>query len=509
MTIQRSWPKSSLGGGNASTPNWSQFMVDYAVFPSNTGASLGTHSATWRIRSQYGANKTVGLAVGTYTLECQSDNNSTFTWKTAGQSTYLGALSVSGSHNTSTNFTINITDADSEQYLLATITNVSSPPDTWSNNPAGVAWELKNSGGTVIRRSTDSFDKHLKYSEIAAEFGYPSGNKFGNYRNTTTVSGWNLGSLPLDTGIPTSGTIRFSDFFEKQLNVVVDCYDDCPDYHVNARDEWDNNNVVVVGDTNGSKRNDFSKVIIHVNKEIGGPVGGYGSNAAAKEIQRGKCALRTGTGWNLNSKMVIDIGPSGKLRGAGGNGGNGNVPSSSNVPETVHGKEGNSGLGIQHGSNTNKTVINIDSSSILRAGYGGGGGGGGSYFDEKGGGGHPFPGTGGGGGAGWPVGAAGPAGTGHFGDGAAANPGTAGTKTTGGAKGSGTNTTLNKQGGDGGELGTAAQAGTNGQCDAGCSSGGSAGGDGNALRSTGASNTYNLNNNGSMVGGTKNSTDVG
>ena len=347
----------------------------------------------------------------------------------------------------------------------------------------------------------------LAFSEITAEFGNPVDNKLGNYRNTTSKS-WDLGTLPFDSGIPTSGAIKFSDFFGKQLNVVVDCYDDCPDYHVNAKSQWDNDKVIVVGERRGKKIGG-SKVIIHVNKEIGSQSGGYGGNAAAKEAQRGKCALRTGTGWSYTSKMQIDLGDSARLRGAGGRGGRGNIPSGDLSPsEDKHGREGTSALGIQHGSNTFKTVINVNSGAILRAGYGGGGGGGGSYFDEgKGKGGHPYPGTGGGGGAGWPVGAGGPAGSGEFGDGAAANPGSAGTKTAGGAKGSGTNSN-NKQGGDGGDADGNAQNGTTGACDAGCSSNGVAGGNGTALRSTGASNTYTLNNNGSMVGGTKNSGDV-
>ena len=65
-----------------------------------------------------------------------------------------------------------------------------------------------------------------------------------------------------------------------------------------------------------------------------------------------------------------------------------------------------------------------------------------------------------------------------------------------------------RKGGDGGDADGNAQDGTTGACDAGCSSNGVAGGNGTALRSTGASNTYTLNNNGSMVGGTKNSGDV-
>ena len=92
----------------------------------------------------------------------------------------------------------------------------------------------------------------LSFSEIAAEFGNPIDNKLGNYRNTTSKSGgWDLGSLPFDTGIPTSGSIKFSDFYNKQLNIVVKCYGGdtvCPDYRVNAKSQWDNDKVVVVGE---------------------------------------------------------------------------------------------------------------------------------------------------------------------------------------------------------------------------------------------------------------------
>ena len=350
----------------------------------------------------------------------------------------------------------------------------------------------------------------LSFSEIAAEFGNPIDNKLGNYRNTTSKSGgWDLGSLPFDTGIPTSGSIKFSDFYNKQLNIVVKCYGGdtvCPDYRVNAKSQWDNDKVVVVGERR-NKKIGGSKVIIHVNKEIGSAASGYAADAADKETERGKCALRTGTGWSYTSKMQIDLGDSARLRGAGGKGGKGNNPAN-DAGDIKHGREGNSGLGIQHGSSTNKTVINVNSSAVIRAGYGGGGGGGGAYQHEgKGKGGHPYPGGGGGGGAGWPVGAGGARGSGKFGDGAEANPGSAGTKTAGGAGGEPGNGAARK-GGDGGQNGTAAESGANGSGSAGSSSGGSGGGDGTALRSTGASNTYTLNNSGTMTGGTKNSGDV-
>ena len=234
-------------------------------------------------------------------------------------------------------------------------------------------------------------DNPISFFDIAGEFGYPTDNKLGNYRNTTSHPGWDLGNLPLDTGIPTSGPIKFSDFYSKQLNVGINCWDVSDtgtNYHVNAKTEWNNNNLAIVGDTNATKKQAGSKVIIHVNKEIGSVANNdYSDN---KEVKRGKCALRTGSNWNEDVSMQIDFGDSAKLRGAGGDKG---------------------------GSNARK-------------------------------------------------------------------------------------------GGDGGDAEGAAQAGANGEGSAGESNGGAAGGDGSVLRSYGASNTYTLNNSGTMTGTTKNNCDT-
>ena len=150
-TPQTAWVQSSLGGGSANNPSiWSSFMRSYAVYPSNTDPLIGTHTAIWRIG---GASMSfAGLPADTYTLQCQSDNGSTFTW----DDTYLGATSTFGSEDAFTTFTINNTEVV-EHYLTVSVTNVDNGGG-WSTNPGGVAWELKNSSGTVIRRSLDSFN---------------------------------------------------------------------------------------------------------------------------------------------------------------------------------------------------------------------------------------------------------------------------------------------------------------------------------------------------------------
>ena len=71
----------------------------------------------------------------------------------------------------------------------------------------------------------------LAFSEIEAEFGQPdNGRSLGRYRRDDpefkNKSMGQLSNLPLDTGIPASGEIKFSQFYGKKLNMVIDYYDD-------------------------------------------------------------------------------------------------------------------------------------------------------------------------------------------------------------------------------------------------------------------------------------------
>ena len=70
----------------------------------------------------------------------------------------------------------------------------------------------------------------LAFSEIVSEFGDNDTSSLGGYRVRTggatypqTFPG-DLSFSSLDTGIPTSGEIKFSDFYSKKLNIVVDFY---------------------------------------------------------------------------------------------------------------------------------------------------------------------------------------------------------------------------------------------------------------------------------------------
>ena len=220
----------------------------------------------------------------------------------------------------------------------------------------------------------------LAFSEIEAEFGANGSRSLGSYRITQNVG--ELSNLPLDSGIPTSGQIKFSDFYSKKLNVVVDMHSGGTEFRKSAKsDKWNNNNVTVIGGFR-SKKESGSKIIIHINKK-------FGSDKSSVN----NCAVKTGS-WSAAS-VQVDVGGEGEVLGAGGDGGQGGVCLNGGQP----GGTGTSGLGVEH----NGLVVNVLSGGIIRAGFGGGGGGGGGRQSDKGSD-RRASGGGGGGGAGFPVG---------------------------------------------------------------------------------------------------------
>ena len=325
---------------------------------------------------------------------------------------------------------------------------------------------IKNSGSS------------LSFSEIESEFGANGTRSLGGYRLTQSVG--SLSNLPLDSGIPTSGQIKFSDFYSKKLNVVVDCHSGGREDRKSAKnDKWNNNAVTVIGGFR-SKKEDGSKIIINVNKKF-----------CSDKSTVNNCALRTGN-WSSNASVQVDLGSGANILGAGGDGGRGADGINNNGQP---GGTGTSALGIE----VNNCVVNIGSGAVVRAGFGGGGGGGGGRQtdkrrDRRAGGG------GGGGGAGCPAGNGGQGGDtgGGFGSGAG-NPGGSGTETTGGGGGGGGNNAGQAggaSGGSGGQASSNAGSGGNGN-----TSGGSGGGNGAAIRRTSGFNVT-INNSGTVTGST-------
>ena len=295
----------------------------------------------------------------------------------------------------------------------------------------------------------------IKYSQIITEFGTPNNGGLGEYR---LGGGENVGSLsnvPLDVGVPVSGEIKFSDFYSKRLNQIVDLHSIANNtVRQDAKDRWNNGNVHIVGSTKTGKTQPpdtiDDRVIINVNKNIGS------SNSTQNH-----CAMKTGT-WDSGTSLVIEIGSSGGLYGSGGKGGDGG---SANGGKGEDAGAGSSALGIEYSC----TVNNL---GVIQAGYGGGGGGGGRSQTTGGGKKNPAvsngaPGGGGGGGAGLPAGGAGICPDGAFGGGTNGDDGGVGTlsgQATGGAGGN--------YGGDGGDSSPVNNSATKGE-DGGASSGGS------------------------------------
>jgi len=276
----------------------------------------------------------------------------------------------------------------------------------------------------------------LNFSEIAAEFGNPAANNLGAYRVSQDVG--TLQRLPLDSGIPQTWEIKFSNFYSKKLNIVVNCtgMNDLQT-RVDARGVYNNpssmpgTSVTVIGGFKSKPANtNGSKVYINTNTRIGSAKG------AVTNI-----AFRTG-GWDSGTQLFLEIGPSSRIYGSGGNGGNGGTG------DPTAGDNGTSALGIDY-------PTEIRNKGYIQAGFGGGGGG--SYrarnvtinsgkknsYEEY----NVSSGGGGGGGAGYPGGDGGSSG---------GSQGSAGTSGSGGTAGG-----LENQG-IGGAGGAEAGAGGNG-----------------------------------------------
>ena len=330
----------------------------------------------------------------------------------------------------------------------------------------------------------------ISFNQIRGEFGNGT-NRLGQYRRDDGSFGnknnGDLTNMPLDTNIPTSGQIKFSDFYGKSLNVVVnyhsgsaenrpehahDRYSAASDSTGTSNGKWN----VVGGYRNPPTNSGGTKVKIHVNKTIG----------SANDTNENICALRTGAEWSTGTMLSVDVGDSGKISGGGGNGGAAGGTSGDNGSPGGDGQEGTSGLGIQYGTDANETTVNLNSSGVIVCGFGGGGAGSGAedtddegflnFEDED----HVGSGGPGGGGAGVPAGSGGStasggnaAGSGSFDDGGSGGTGTGvGGNAVGGTGGRGGDVNDSALGG-----GNAAEGETSGAA-------GDPGGNGAAIRRT-------------------------
>ena len=302
----------------------------------------------------------------------------------------------------------------------------------------------------------------ISFSQIRDEFGTVGTDsatapvRLGQYRRDdpsfTNENVGELTGLPLDTGIPTSGTINVDAFHGKKLNTVVDLHETgSSTFNHNVKtNRFDTGQYDFVGgyrdSLSPSTWQGGKKMIVHINKT-------FSSNGASNQND---VALTIGTGWPANTEFQIDLGSSAVIAGKGGNGGNGGAGVDDSSSSTgANGGNGTSALALETGMSINSQA----SGAQLFGGGGGGGGGAGasqddsfaffSDFDEAGGG-------GGGGGRGIPAGT-----PGNGGSGGGAAGGASGSISAGGNGGGGGDDD-ESEGRDGGAGGGANSAGGNG-----------------------------------------------
>jgi hypothetical protein len=229
----------------------------------------------------------------------------------------------------------------------------------------------------------------LSFDEIKNEFGFPPDNKFGNYRISKTVG--QMTNLPLDSGVPQSGPIKFSDFYNKKQNIIVNLFSGAPEISVDAKSKYESNEVVVLGEGPKPTNTSGKKVIVHVNKLVN----------SQKSSNNKRVALLTGN-WNTGTDFTINVGTAGSISGTGGNGGAG--ANAGNNAGTVR-ENGTSAIGV----NDSNLTVNIQNNGLIQTGFGGGGGGAGRGESRKSGKKSSkwctSTGGGGGGGLGFPIGA--------------------------------------------------------------------------------------------------------
>ena len=189
--VETAWVYSRLGGGSASTPNWSQFLVDYGVYPSYTDVLVTTspHAATWY---SY-------LSAGTYTIDFQVDNTAMVYWNGV-----LIGSNGSSPHNTTTTLSLPVANSNSHNFLTILVSNVDNGGG-WATNPAGVAFELKNPSGTVIQRSSDAFPT---LAQQYAAWGWG-----------TFLQNYNVFPLDTSSGIPRNA--YYNQWLSTDYSIVV------------------------------------------------------------------------------------------------------------------------------------------------------------------------------------------------------------------------------------------------------------------------------------------------
>ena len=383
--------------------------------------------------------------------------------------------------------------------------------------------QYRFSGGSLVVDNGNQFVTPNYYQLTVDETEVKWG--LGNYRmdDGSTYGGIKMpldylaGKLK-DTDIPFKpDPISFSNFYNSRLNVIIDYYsnynipENRPENGVTRY--TDPSRTTVVGQFLQRPVSTTGKAVrMVIGKDIGSV---EGTDALGGDNT--KCAIRTGSAWDSDTKLRIDVGPQGKILGGGGKGGTGHAVEDQNDSKFPEGKgrDGTSALGIEY-EGTDNTTVNVVAGGMIRGGFGGGGGGGCAHNVEYG-----FwssdeyiaVGGGGGGGAGLPFGSGGDGG--FRGDGygcggswsCTGEDGDDGTTNGAGEGGEGVTTTIGSNGGVGGDGGSPGEVADHGIAAVAAggydtreaSLGGGGGADGAAIRRT-AGLTLTITNNGTITG---------
>lgn len=307
---------------------------------------------------------------------------------------------------------------------------------------------------------------NIKLSDIQTEYGGSNPISLSEYYR----GGSFVLAHPNNTGIPASGAISVSEFFNQRKEWVVAV--------TIAADVSDFNLRNFLNSTYG----DFSSVPTIATVTINSGINVYSTTTATPAFATGSFA----------SGSSITIVNNGNIIGKGGNGGNGGNGSAANAGDA--GSSGGNALNLSF-----NVTINNGSGNIF--GGGGGGGGGGTHFYDVG---NYAGGGGGGGGQGAPSSTGGTAGNSTTT--AATNGGSGGASAgTGGAGGtfqvfSGEELLDSGAGGGGGNGGTYGAAGSAGANSA-SSNGGAGGAAGKAINLNGNVVTFTAGNNATQVKG--------
>ena len=241
----------------------------------------------------------------------------------------------------------------------------------------------------------------ISFTDIKNEFGLPPGKNLGAYRMSKNYGGLsnlaldnvdNTGQThrPLTSNMPQSGTIKFSDFYQKKLNVVIDYFSGTTETDENQSLQTGYRRYIAGGDKvrvlgfKSPPTSDTSgtKIIMHVNKTLKKNKGGVNNTEA------GMITVRTGGAWESGTELRVDVGSEGRIMGTGGGGGSGGQASKNGKP----GRDGTTALGMAVTGD-----VHVYPGGQIIGGGGGGGGGGGAVQRDPG---DPKRKAGGGGGGG-------------------------------------------------------------------------------------------------------------